>query len=736
MSNSDLAELEDINKENPYFQSGHIIVARASKLLKNKSAGRRINTAATYSTNRTVLKDYMQGNIVLEKKAPPVKIVPKTLIKSEPKEEITPVTQEKVKAPVTPRKAPESLSKSDHDLLIDDIYANLEKWKKSRDHYLEFEKASDELELSTHDENLEDAVEKIKNQIAEEVTAEDKIVSDQIEKIEASQIKDEIDSSVKEDIEDNEQTNTPEDVTDSKEKLISNAIKEEENVEETPTVESENIKKVEENENQSKDHEKESGVDDIQDGFGIKKLSGKEFLEYKKQFIDKIETTNVSAPSKLESESEEAKPLEKNKPTVEKGKIEINEGSIQEEESIEIKEEEPIQEAEKVEVKEKSNQQDETLEVEETFQQEIESIDETEVAQEVTILDIDLSDNQATTQLIDDEVSKSISIDDIERESSLDEKIDTIKKEKEALKLEPRVNKAGKKFRLSILNRPSNKVKKTIFTKKKTSTPSKEEPVVKTKTAVKAKASPKKPAESEKITAKKKTVKSEKPTVAKDKTVKKPTLTKKFKIKTSLSTKIGKKSDSKTKPVKSEKTEIIDAFLKENPSIKANKKTLEFEPKDLTGEIENFPEDIATENLTLILEKQGKFDMAISVYTKLIAKFPEKEKEFQKQIDRIKSENTSKTQGDSVKEEALLFKFMTENPTILVSNWKELEEIVEEFTKDITSVAPELISESMADILIYQKNIDKAILIYERLILINPEKKSHFSSQIKKITKK
>jgi len=603
MSNSDLAELEVFTKENPYFQSGHIIVARGSKLLKNKSAARRINTAATYSTNRTVLKDYMQGNIVLAKPAPQFKSVSETPIKSELKEKPAQVTQEKTKAPITPRKAPESLSKSDHDLLIDDIYANLEKWKKSRDQYLEFEKASDELELSTHDENLEDAVEKIKNQIAEEVTAEDKIVSDQIEKIEAAQVKDEVE--------------------DSGENEVNEIIETESKVEPILPLKIEH---------------KEDVIEEIKEKDTSDKLSHEATSSDKKENLEIANEKNQK--SKLEIEVKEIVETTSSLPD-EPEKKEKTESKTKSETKKPTKTDKPAAVKKKTPLAKKKSE---------------------------SATDIDLSDNQATTQLIDDEVSKSISIDDGEKEAVLDEKIDTIKKEKDELKLEPRVSKTGKKFRLSILNRPSNKVKKTTITKKKNLAPE-EKSVVKTKAAVKNKptsATTKKTTKSNKIIAEKETIKSEKTTATKDKTAKELTPNKKFKLKTTLSTKIGKtptanksktdeKNPAKKKALikktegkgekkkaeiistkKTDQSAIINSFLKESPTIKIDKNDLSEEITDLSNISNDFPEEAITENLAVILQKQDKNELAIEVYQKLILKIPEKKAYFASQIQKIK----------------------------------------------------------------------------------------------------
>ena len=47
-------------------------------------------------------------------------------------------------------------------------------------------------------------------------------------------------------------------------------------------------------------------------------------------------------------------------------------------------------------------------------------------------------------------------------------------------------------------------------------------------------------------------------------------------------------------------------------------------------------ESLETETLAVILEKQGKFDRAIGIYEKLIAKYPEKSSTFAIRISELK----------------------------------------------------------------------------------------------------
>lgn len=189
ISDSSLTELENLVTENPYFHSAHTVIARASRLLKDKQAAKKVNTAAIYATSRKALKKYIQGDVVFGEQVKPT---------SPPVEEPTPtvaapVTEEKSTPESTPStpaqepsKAAPALSQTDHDSLIDEVYENIEEWKKSRNHFLDYElsledsrstKAKDEVtpEASVEEKQAKpsSSVDKIKSQIAEEIIAEE-----------------------------------------------------------------------------------------------------------------------------------------------------------------------------------------------------------------------------------------------------------------------------------------------------------------------------------------------------------------------------------------------------------------------------------------------------------------------------------------------------------------------------------------------------------------------------------
>lgn len=94
------------------------------------------------------------------------------------------------------------------------------------------------------------------------------------------------------------------------------------------------------------------------------------------------------------------------------------------------------------------------------------------------------------------------------------------------------------------------------------------------------------------------------------------------------------------------------------------------------------------------------------------------------------SENVQKNQAD------IIDKFIQNEPRIRPLRSKSGEDLPEP-TEDLASKATvpslKLITESFAKIQAKQGKIDKAIEIYEQLILKNPEKKSYFAAKIEEL---
>lgn len=95
------------------------------------------------------------------------------------------------------------------------------------------------------------------------------------------------------------------------------------------------------------------------------------------------------------------------------------------------------------------------------------------------------------------------------------------------------------------------------------------------------------------------------------------------------------------------------------------------------------------------------------------------------------SEEPQKNKKTKSEIDALLDKFMKEEPRIS-KPIKEFYNPVDHAKKSIEET-DNLVTETLAKIHVMQKNYSKAITAYEKLILLYPEKKTFFASQIEKI---
>ena len=96
-----------------------------------------------------------------------------------------------------------------------------------------------------------------------------------------------------------------------------------------------------------------------------------------------------------------------------------------------------------------------------------------------------------------------------------------------------------------------------------------------------------------------------------------------------------KKAPQKTEK-KLSKAEIIDKFIAENPSISRPKQEF-FNPVSAAQESVIDQENIVSETLATIYERQGYFEKAISIYEKLKLKYPEKSIIFAARINALKN---------------------------------------------------------------------------------------------------
>lgn len=96
------------------------------------------------------------------------------------------------------------------------------------------------------------------------------------------------------------------------------------------------------------------------------------------------------------------------------------------------------------------------------------------------------------------------------------------------------------------------------------------------------------------------------------------------------------KIEPKKEPEKLTKSEIIDKFIAENPSISRPKQEF-YNPISAAQDSVVDQENIVSETLAMIYVKQGYFEKAISIYEKLILKNPEKSIYFAGQISELKN---------------------------------------------------------------------------------------------------
>ncbi len=103
---------------------------------------------------------------------------------------------------------------------------------------------------------------------------------------------------------------------------------------------------------------------------------------------------------------------------------------------------------------------------------------------------------------------------------------------------------------------------------------------------------------------------------------------------------VNAKSKSIHKPSVKQKEQIniIDQFIEANPKIEAISDDEKSPVKDLSKNSQQFNDDLISENLAQIMEKQGKTQQAINIYKKLIWKFPQKKSFFASQIDKLRKD--------------------------------------------------------------------------------------------------
>ncbi|MBO6025545.1 MAG: hypothetical protein J6P83_11945 [Bacteroidales bacterium] len=101
-----------------------------------------------------------------------------------------------------------------------------------------------------------------------------------------------------------------------------------------------------------------------------------------------------------------------------------------------------------------------------------------------------------------------------------------------------------------------------------------------------------------------------------------------------------RKETEQPKPKKLSRKELIDKFILENPSISRPKAEF-YNPISVAQNSIIDQENIVSETLAKIYEKQGYVEKAKSIYEKLCLKYPEKSRYFAAQIERLQESKES-----------------------------------------------------------------------------------------------
>jgi tetratricopeptide (TPR) repeat protein len=97
------------------------------------------------------------------------------------------------------------------------------------------------------------------------------------------------------------------------------------------------------------------------------------------------------------------------------------------------------------------------------------------------------------------------------------------------------------------------------------------------------------------------------------------------------------KRSEELKPSKYEIDDLLDRFIKKNPSI-SRTKTEFYKPENMARKSEEFHAEVASESLAKLFFKQGQLHTALEMYEKLLLQNPDKKDIFAARIKSIKEE--------------------------------------------------------------------------------------------------
>ena len=155
----------------------------------------------------------------------------------------------------------------------------------------------------------------------------------------------------------------------------------------------------------------------------------------------------------------------------------------------------------------------------------------------------------------------------------------------------------------------------------------------------------------------------------------------------------------------------------ENLKIK-NKEVEEIKKDEIINK-----EELKTDKKTNIINESKEFEID-EVRKNNIKKI--------KEANNINTEKTEKKENKSKRSNNLIDKFINKSDNLERLAHKETK-LKGDISVDSTRESDEIITESIADLYVDQKNFKKAISAYKKLILKFPEKKTYFAIQIKKV---
>lgn len=163
--------------------------------------------------------------------------------------------------------------------------------------------------------------------------------------------------------------------------------------------------------------------------------------------------------------------------------------------------------------------------------------------------------------------------------------------------------------------------------------------------------------------------------------------------------------------------------------------------------------EIIKENTIIVSQKEEKEDVDKKLISKDVVQEPVKNetpKDIKKKLESKEKEETDPAEilrqrlaelsGDKPKQESkddtqkeIIDEFIETQPRLILDKDKVNEkDLSEDSSKDNSKV----ISETLAEIYINQGSYEKAIDVYEKLSLSNPEKSTYFAAQIEKLKRK